>query len=80
MWTLITDCDGFMKFKNKSRNLTLYFNKTDNRISSVDVFDDESGSGLTIERVDRLDPELSELIDNEVLKFISSVLETEKER
>lgn len=79
MWSLITDCDEFMKFKDKELNATLYFNKENNKIVSVDAFDDTSGGGFTID-VDKIDPYIIKCIDNKVLNFINQVLETEKER
>ena len=80
MWSLITDCDEFMKFKDKEFNITLYFNKENNKIVSVEAFDNEYGGGFTIKDVNKIDPYIVKCIDNKVLNFINQVLETEKER
>ena len=81
MFTLITDCDEFMKFKDKKKKLSLYFNKENGKIVTIDFLDDNSGGGFTIEYPDDLllpiSPFTFEMIDKEVLEFMKNVVITE---
>lgn len=80
MWNLIADCEAFMKFYNKYKNVYLYFNKENNKIFSVDIINNQSGKALTIE--DLSESNLVNEIggDYDIYEFIKKVLITEKER
>lgn len=81
MFNLITDCDDFMKFKDKKKKWSLYFNKENGKIVTIDFLDDNSGGGLTIEYPNDLllpiSPSCFETIDKEVLEFMKNVVITE---
>ena len=80
MWTLITDCDNFMKFYNKYKNVYLYFNKENNKIISIDILDNQTGSAITIEELDLFNLEKIIGHDYDVYKFIITVLEVEEKK
>lgn len=81
MFTLITDCDKFMKFKDKKKKWSLYFNKENGKIVTIDFLDDNNGCGFTIEYPDDLllpiSPLCFEMIDKELLEFMKNVVITE---
>ena len=80
MWNLIADCEAFMKFYNKYKNVYLYFNKENNKIFSVDIINNQSGKALTIEDLSESNLVNEIWGDYDIYEFIKKVLITEKER
>ena len=85
MFNLIIDCDKFMKFKDKKKRWSLYFNKENGKIVTIDFLDDNSGGGFTIENANQIElMEFSDfeafMIEKEVLDFMRYVVLTEKEK